>query len=115
MITIGKIKNRFIITLLFCIVVLIIGLLDYITGAEISFSIFFLMPIPLVALYKIQKNDIRINAVFVALFWFSADFYDRDILIISSPFGMHLSYVPFFLIIGLSALKLKVEYKIINC
>ena len=54
--------------------VVIIGFLDYITGPEISFSIFYLIPISVVALIAGAKDGI-ILSVFGAIAWFVADLF----------------------------------------
>lgn len=55
--------------------VIIIGFLDYITGTEISFSVFYLIPITLVA-YKVGKNEGLIISLMSAVVWFLCDIRD---------------------------------------
>ena len=54
------------------ILVFIIGFLDYITGTEISFSIFYLIPITLIT-YKIGKNGGLFLSVLSAAVWLFCD------------------------------------------
>lgn len=54
------------------ILVLLLGGADYISGNEISFSIFYLLPILFVAWFKGRKNGIAIS-VFAAAIWLAAD------------------------------------------
>lgn len=56
MMIIKNIESKIVITILSLAIILFIGMIDYITGAEISFSIFYLMPIILIALYKQVKK-----------------------------------------------------------
>jgi len=52
--------------------IIVIGFFDYITGPEISFSIFYLIPISLVALIVGTREGIIVSA-FGAIAWFVAD------------------------------------------
>lgn len=56
------------------ILVIVLGLLDYYTGFEISFSIFYLIPVGIMSLRKdSNKFDLIGIACFSALVWFIAD------------------------------------------
>jgi signal transduction histidine kinase len=79
MFILGKIENRaFVLTMaLLCIV--IISVLDYITGTELSFSIFYLIPISLLALYKgIKVALVWIASLFASILWFVVEYYSRS-------------------------------------
>ena len=93
------------------IFVLLLGVIDYLTGREISFAIFYLIPICLVAWFTNRRNGIMIS-VASAVTWFLAE-------TMSGPAYSHF-YVPywnvatrfsFFLIVNhmLSALKSTLE------
>jgi diguanylate cyclase (GGDEF)-like protein len=65
-------KSQIIVAGIFLTIAL--SLIDYITGWEISFSIFYLLPICLLAWYA-GKNHGIIMAVFCAVIWFMTDTY----------------------------------------
>ena len=112
MILIGKIENKIIVILISFTLILIIGFIDYITGSEVSFLLFYLFPISLVALYKdTSKTTIIFNTLFASVIWLIAEFYSRKY---SNNFNLTWNaFVRFsvFLIIGLLANNLKAKYK----
>jgi len=55
-----------------CVIILVLGYFDYISGYEMSFSIFYLMPILLVAWFKSRPSAITV-AFFSAAMWLWAD------------------------------------------
>jgi hypothetical protein len=54
------------------LLVLIVGIIDYVTGVEISFSIFYLFPVFLASWFLNIRTGIAIS-VGSAMLWFSAD------------------------------------------
>jgi diguanylate cyclase (GGDEF)-like protein len=93
------------------IFVLLLGVIDYLTGRELSFSIFYLIPICMVAWFTHRRNGIMIS-VASAVIWFIAE-------VASGP-PYAYPYIPywnvatrfgFFLIVNhmLSALKSTLE------
>ncbi|MFI5145436.1 MAG: sensor histidine kinase, partial [Ignavibacteria bacterium] len=54
------------------ILVILIGFLDYLTGTEISFSIFYLIPITFIT-YKAGKNEGLVLSFFSAVIWLICD------------------------------------------
>ena len=54
----------------------LVGIGDYVTGADLSFSAFYLLPVVLAASSGGRRIGIRI-AVVTALVWFTADFHGR--------------------------------------
>jgi len=60
------------------IIVLLLGLIDYITGIEFSFSIFYFLPIIIASWYIGTKTGIFFSFVCVTT-WFSADFFGEHI------------------------------------
>ena len=59
------------------LLVILLGLVDYLTGYELSFSLFYLIPISLVAWFGGKKLGLLISAA-SAIAWFSADFLSGD-------------------------------------
>jgi len=112
MIVLGKIENRFIITLLSFFSISVLGILDYITGAEIASSIFYLLPIILVALNKnINRQIILANALYAAIIWYLADIYDKEYANNLIPVWNSFVRLSFFVIVGLLIFNLKEKYK----
>jgi signal transduction histidine kinase len=110
MITIKGI-NLFIITLYSFVFIAIIGLVDYLTGSEISFSIFYLIPILLVALYtKTNKSLILLNTLFASVSWFLAEYYGREYSNNLIPVWNAFVRFSIFAIVGLLMLNLKEKY-----
>lgn len=94
-------KHLFFIAILFLI--LCIGAADYFTGYEISFSVFYLIPIVLFAVYgESQKTMVILVVIFSALIWgvsevFSNQTYSNPII----PFWNTSVRLIMFLAIGL--------------
>ena len=112
MMIIKNIESKIVITILSFAIILFIGMIDYITGAEISFSIFYLIPIILIALYKqVKKNVVIINAIFASVVWFVADFYARKYSNVSIPIWNAIVRLSIFVLVGLLVLNYKEKYK----
>lgn len=71
---IKKEYNRYLILLLSVLIVIILGITDYSVSYEISFSIFYLIPISITALLAGFKFSIIVSTL-SALAWFLADTY----------------------------------------
>jgi hypothetical protein len=114
MYSLGKIKNKQVILLCSFVLLIGIGVLDYITAAELTLSIFYLIPVSAHALYKdTSKKDIIVNTVFAALVWTAVifkNYYSNSFYIYWNAFVIFL----FFLIVGLLLHSLKIRYKKIN-
>ena len=65
-------QNRFVLGLLGIILSLLVGFLDYFTGPQINISLFYLVPISLVAWYAGQESGLVVAGV-SAITWFLAD------------------------------------------
>ncbi|WP_372756918.1 sensor histidine kinase [Mariniflexile sp.] len=97
------------------LVIICIGVIDYHTGVELSFSFFYIIPIALLAMYGTEnKSYIIIVSVASAFCWFFSDFYNRDYSLIFYPIWNTLVRLFIFLIIGLSLLNLKIKGKKLN-
>lgn len=70
MIRIGKIKNPLLVSFFAFLLILLLGAIDYLVDYEISFSLFYLLPVSISALYEnIKKPFIVFIALFSALMW----------------------------------------------
>lgn len=112
MILIGNLKNRLIILAITLFVIGIIGFLDYITGEELSFSIFYIIPISLLALYRDTKLfSVILCAGFAALIWFYSDYTTRDYSSILFPIWNAFVRLSIFILVGSLLLYLKEKDK----
>jgi signal transduction histidine kinase len=79
MFSIGKIKYGWVINSLTLIVIVLIGILDFLTGPELSFSFFYLFPIAFLALYKgSRKRSVILCSLFASILWFLAEYFTRS-------------------------------------
>jgi signal transduction histidine kinase len=112
MIVIGKIENKFVVLLAILILITLIGFLDYITGEELSFSIFYLIPISFLSLYRGTKIfSILLSSVFASSLWFLAEYYTRVYSSIFFPIWNASVRLCIFTAIGLLLLYLKEKDK----
>lgn len=112
MLVIKKVENKLVLNLFSFVIILFIGFLDYFTGEELSFSIFYIFPIAFISLYKnTKKSTVILNAVFASIIWLIVEYNNHQYS--SSIFLIWNSIVrlAFFLIIGLLSLILKEKYK----
>jgi signal transduction histidine kinase len=112
MFAIGKLENKLVILLLSFLFIIVIGILDYFTSAELTLSIFYLIPIALHALYKsTNKTLVLVNSLFASLTWalvmFEAKFYSHIFYNIWNGVVMFT----FFSVIGLLILFLVKKIK----
>src|ERR1044071_9076017 len=82
----GRLSKPILLTVGF-ISVLLLGIFDYLTGRDISFSIFYLIPICMVAWFSNRRNGIMISFA-SAVTWFLAD-------VTSGPAYEH-AFVPYW-------------------
>jgi diguanylate cyclase (GGDEF)-like protein len=96
-----------VLTSLSALSVLLIGLLDYITGSEISVALLYLLPIMLIAWLK-GRGSAALLSIFSALVWLFADILDRQayahlaISLWNAAMGLGV-----FLIVGYSVAAIK--------
>ncbi len=70
MIAIGRLENKLVILTLSFFLIIIVGIIDFLTSAELTLSIFYLIPVALHALYKgTTKILVIINTVFASFIW----------------------------------------------
>jgi class 3 adenylate cyclase len=113
MIYIKKLNNQYYILGIILLIILGIGFLDYLTGYEISFSVFYLLPISLLALYRgTRKPTIIFTAIFSAIIWGTSELLTNNtyshLLIL---FWNSFVRLVFFLIVGLLLLMVKNKHK----
>ena len=90
--------------------VIVLGIIDYLTGYELSFSLFYLAPISLIAWYKSKRYGLVISAV-SAIVWFLADFLSGSRYSIPSLYVWNtLIRLGFFLVVNLLFSALRKAY-----
>ncbi|KQC12301.1 MAG: hypothetical protein APR63_02865 [Desulfuromonas sp. SDB] len=82
---------KILVTVVGLIIVLIIGLIDYLTGFEFRFSVFYIIPIFLVTWFADEKFGLVISAISL-LVWFYADLTSGQV------YSHHLFHIWNFLI-----------------
>ncbi len=89
------------------VLVVLVWVLDYLTGREISFSIFYVAPIVLVTWYEGRNAGFLVSLI-CALAWLTADMLGgREYSYIVIPYWNALVRLGFFLIIAFSLSRLK--------
>jgi signal transduction histidine kinase len=107
-----RFKNQHTSSLISFLLILVIGYFDFLTGAEMSFSIFYLIPILfLVIIKETSQTIIVLNAFLASLVWFLADYnlkeYSHNIL----PFWNSFVRFVIFVLVGQLALNLNRKHK----
>lgn len=101
MLEIGNIENRFVIYVIIFLSILSIGVIDTLTEDEISFSIFYLVPLGALSLYRgSNKLTVILFAFFAALLWFYSDFITREYTNIYYPIWNAFTRLIIFISIG---------------
>lgn len=94
------------------LMVVLLGLVDYLTGYELSFSLFYLIPIALVAWFGGKRLGLLISAA-SAIAWFSADFLSGNRYLNPSLYVWNtLIRLGFFLVVTLLLSALQQAYKV---
>jgi signal transduction histidine kinase len=107
-----QIKNRFAAILVSLLLILLIGVLDYISGAEMSFSVFYLIPVLYIAIHDNSTEKIVIfNALVAATVWFFADFYLRPYSYPLIPYWNAFVRFVIFVVVGQLAFNLNQKHK----
>ena len=79
MFTIRNIENRFTVFVATILVIVIIGYFDYITSPDLSFSLFYLIPVSFLALKQNTKIvTALITTLFASIVCFLAEYYSRN-------------------------------------
>lgn len=115
MIVIAKIKNPLLIFIGILIIIILIGIADYYTGPELSFSFFYLLPISFLALYRgTQYFSILICGISGSILWFLAEFLTREYSTLIILFWNTFVRLSIFLAFGILLLYLKEKQKTLN-
>jgi signal transduction histidine kinase len=113
MINLPNITNKYLLYFLLPVSIIFIGIIDWLTGYEIAFSIFYLLPLAFFALYKaIGRIYLLFNSILAALSWFIADITLEPSY--SHPFIPYWNaFVRFLIFITVSFLidELKIRYQ----
>jgi signal transduction histidine kinase len=102
-----RVQSRRTQLLLTVILMIVLGIIDFVTGPELSFSIFYLLPISLAAWYMGRPVGIAFSLI-SAILWLSADLLGGHTYAHASiPFWNALVRLAFFLIVtyALAALR----------
>jgi len=115
MIIVAKLENKFLILAFAILSISLLGFIDFRTNQELSFSIFYLLPIALYALYRDTKAIfILICCLYAASLWFFAEYNNREYTSIIYPVCNAIIRLIIFIAIGLLLLKLKNANKKLN-
>jgi signal transduction histidine kinase len=108
-----RLVNTYTVFVFSALLIVFIGFLDEVSGPETSFSIFYLIPIALLALYKdTQKTAIVVNSIFAAIVWLLADlFANHHYSYFLIPYWNSLVRLGIFAIVGLLLYSLKNKNK----
>lgn len=103
-------KSRQFILPLSIVLMFFVGIIDYVTGTELSISIFYLLPISLVTWFINRKTGIALSVAGVII-WFYVDFAAGHVYSHSAiPYWNSLVQLSIFLITVFILAALKVEY-----
>jgi class 3 adenylate cyclase len=113
MIYFKKLTNQFLILTMTLVIVTCIGFVDYVTGYEMAFSIFYLLPISFLALYSgTRPPSIIIIAILSAFIWGASDILTNPTYSsIFFPIWNASVRLVTFLAIGLLLLNVKNKHK----
>jgi signal transduction histidine kinase len=112
MLTIGKEGNRIVFFIFSLLIISVIGFLDSITGPELSFSFFYLIPIAFLAIYHGTKIIyLIIISVFASLLWFLAEYGGREYSHVLFPIWNAFVRLAIFISIGFLIFFLKEKHK----
>lgn len=110
-----KATNKKIIFVVIVTIIILIGIIDYATLPELSFSLFYLIPLTLLSLYG-GANIIMIvaSSLLASILWFVADFYGTDYSNIFFPIWNAAVRLCIFLAIGFLIQHFKKKQKEIH-
>jgi signal transduction histidine kinase len=113
MISIINIRNKFILSLISSVVIILIGILDWYTGYELTLSIFYLIPIILLAAYKnVNILQLFVNSLLSAVVWLIADTYANHMYSnFFYPLWETFARLVIYLIISILIYSLKKEHQ----
>jgi signal transduction histidine kinase len=107
-----QIKNRFSAILVSLLLILLIGVLDFISGTEMSFSVFYLIPVLYLAIHDNSSLTVVIvNALVAAIVWFTAEFYLKTYSNPLIPYWNGFVRFIIFYVVGQLAFTLNQKHK----
>ena len=107
-----QIKNRSAAILVSLLLILLIGVLDYISGAEMSFSVFYLIPVLYFAIHDNSSMKVLVViALVAAIIWFIADFYLKTYSYPLIPYWNAFVRFIIFVVVGQLAFSLNQKHK----
>ena len=110
MIRIKAIDNKYILSLISFLSILIIGYIDFKTNPEISFSLFYLIPISLTALYNKSKSFVMLIVLIASIMWLYAYMNTNESSNSYIPFWNAFVRFSIFTLVGLLLFNLKEKY-----
>lgn len=112
MITNIQTKNNRLALLLSFLLILVIGLIDYFTGTEIAFSIFYLIPVLILALQNtIKHQHIVVNAIVASIVWFLPELIAGDYSHAAIPVWNSFVRLIIFIVVGHLAFNLNQKHQ----
>jgi len=112
MFSLKGIKNRFLILLFTLLLIILIGSMDFKTGVELSFSLFYIIPIAFYSLYQgTNRNEILIICFTAAASWFISEYFNKEYSSVFYPIWNTFVRLVIFITIGLTLLYLKIKDK----
>lgn len=115
MIVIGNLRNRAVVLVITLLIISLIGVVDYITGEELSFSIFYLIPISLLSLYR-RTTVISpiLSSSYAAILWFLSEYYTGTYSSVFYPVWNASARLLMYMAIGILLFYLKEKDKRLN-
>ena len=102
--------NNYILFFISMLSILVIGYIDYKTNPEISFSIFYLIPISLTSLYSKSKSFVLLTILSASIVWLYADVKTNEYSNSYIPFWNAFVRFSIFTLVGLLLFNLKEKY-----
>jgi signal transduction histidine kinase len=104
--------NKFGLVAFSMVLILLIGFIDFRTGSEISFSLFYLFPLILVSVSeKSGKILVILIAVFSSVIWFLADYFIREYPNVIISLWNAFVRLSIFLVFGLLVYNIKAQQR----
>ncbi len=102
-------KNKPLVIIFSILLIPLIGIADYLTGSEITFYVFYLIPVVLIAVTT-NKKFVLIVSVIVTATWFLADYYTHIYSNELIPFWNTFVRFSTFIIVGLLVFNLMEKF-----
>jgi signal transduction histidine kinase len=109
----GNISNRFLLSFISALIIVIIGYFDWRTGYELTLSIFYLIPVALLAFYKRTTIiQLIINSFLAATVWFVSDIFTGHVYSNNFiPYWEAFVRFAIYLVVSILIFNLKEEHK----